>query len=971
MNININKINISAYNRVSEVAELLEEVKKDFPEESPSSFRFVVPSRDDKIWQPDKNIDRENLWTWDEIYKDVCSAGRTGRKRVLSPPDHLLILDSILKNVLASQECYDKAEKLPGLKRSGFLSIISRDIRELLNEDVKPDQLDFNPESDNASEFLLPKVYEEYLKYLNNYNLLDSAAVYTEALKEIQKNQTWGQDLILVFVGFLSFTHAQLALVYALGDRCKEVRILQPQTNLYNFHDVASQFGKQIFSFAQSTGTITNISVAEPGLEPEIIARELALSPEFYNNFDGVGIMIERGREAVFAEAFERYGIPYDFMSGVRINLTLPGKILSAIRHLNSRDFPAYETAMLLTQPCFAGNKFPVMKAYRAGCSGLDGWEEFLTSINNRDSEAENEIFSIALLAIKAIKIFRDIMNKGARPEKIMSAFHEFLTTEKLWLDRFISKNIAELPELDETIRTTASAIETIGSKVLALNELLPDLGAVQNDRLKAEEAYDFLERWCSNTDTRPPVQISNAVRIYTKTPPVLSSFNYWIMTGVTQKTWSNNINSSPLLGDKEREKLKALPKNSDKAVQREALFRRLIQVGELLTVISRPVLDEEGRPLSASPFYERFIYDMKGNWTVQEEKSYGIKSLLGSDDIIFNEIDPVGKIPRKTPVIFKKANAVGASDIQKLLSCPFLWWQEKGANLYPKDSDIVSQNEWGLMLHKFWERLWRRYGNNFKQNFYKLFLDEWKNLTENQDKDYKNFLRLVKDFRLKRKLEGIKFRADRLARIQNEILENFHEAGYTHERILLEEEAYLQSQKDGIKFLGQCDRIEFMRSPSGEKIAFIADYKEGVGERSEDSMTKIENYEWNFEKRKKFASGLQLSVYAALFEENYDTKLCGVYILGLEDGKISGSILNSEDFPEIWEIFSQYKSSKFKNSIGDRVDEGEYAMNCAAGVLKAGKFAPEYQSDSCKFCKIKSICRMGEFRGEILDNEE
>ena len=76
------------------------------------------------------------------------------------------------------------------------------------------------------------------------------------------------------------------------------------------------------------------------------------------------------------------------------------------------------------------------------------------------------------------------------------------------------------------------------------------------------------------------------------------------------------------------------------------------------------------------------------------------------------------------------------------------------------------------------------------------------------------------------------------------------------------------------MKFLGQCDRIEIMRTPDGKKIAFIADYKEGIGERSEDSMTKIENYEWNIEHRKKFSCGLQLSVYAALFEQNYDVKL-------------------------------------------------------------------------------------------------
>lgn len=951
-------LNIFAYNYVSEVAGLLDKIKKDFAGDV-NFIRFVVPSVDDKFWMPDKKINPENLLTWDEIYKDICNAGRVTCKKILSPPDHLLILDSILKNILA--EYPEKIKNLPGLVRAGFLSVISKDIRELLNEAVKLEQLESNPESENASEFLLPQVYGKYLAYLDNYNLLDSAEVYSEARREIVNNQVWGHDLIFVFVGFLSFTHAQLELILTLQDRCKDVIVLKPETNLFHFHDAHYQIYGHNAPLIKTKGFINEFCIAEPGLEPEVIARYLA--SEFNKNFDDVGIMIGRGREASFAQAFKRYGIPYDFSSGVRINSTLPGKILSSIRHLNSRGFPTYETAMLLTQPCFSGNKFPVMRAYRAGCAGLDGWEKFLES-------SDDEIFKIALLAIRAIKKFRDVMARASKPKKIMEAFYEFLTTENLWLDRFTRKNIAELPELDETIRTTASAIETIGNKVLALNELLPDLGAVQNDRLKNDEAYDFLERWCANTDTRPPVQISNAVRIFTGTPPVLSFFPVWIMTDVTQKTWSANVNSSPLLGEAEREKLNVLPDASAKAAQHEAQFRRLIQVGEELTIISRPELDEEGRPLSQSPFFEKFKHDMP-DWEIIPKESSGIKILLGSDRFIFPEIDATEKISRKPPVIFKKVNAVGASDIHKLLDCSFLWWQEKCANLYQTNTEIASPIEWGNMLHKFWERVWRRYRIDVKQNFLKIVFDEWKVLTEAQDliDDYKNFSRLVKDFRLRRKLDGIKFRVERLGKIQHGILESLHATGYVYERILLEEEAYLRTEKDGVRFLGQCDRIEILQAPSGERIAFIVDYKEGIGENSEASMTRIENYEWNIERRKRFAHGLQLSVYAALFEREYDARLCGVYILGLEDGKISGSILNIEDdFPKIFKIFSQYKSLKFRNAINERVDEGEYAMTCAAKILNAGKFAPKYQSDSCRFCKFKSLCRKGEFRGELLE---
>ena len=91
-------ISVRAYNYVSELEKILEGIKKDFAEDF-SQVRFVVPSRRDKFWWTDRNFQKNDLWTWDEIYKDVCDFGRINRKRVLSPPDHLLILNSILGKI--------------------------------------------------------------------------------------------------------------------------------------------------------------------------------------------------------------------------------------------------------------------------------------------------------------------------------------------------------------------------------------------------------------------------------------------------------------------------------------------------------------------------------------------------------------------------------------------------------------------------------------------------------------------------------------------------------------------------------------------------------------------------------------------------------------------------------------------------------------------------------------------------------
>ena len=922
------------------------------------NLKFVVPSRKDKNWFPVSSFD---LWTWNDIYSDISSLSGSKLKKVLSPPDHFLILDSILKDVFADYP--DKIQNLPGVTRSGFLEIISSDLRELMNEAVSPSKLSHIPDSNNPSEFLLPDVYKNYLQYLYNYDLIDSSQICSETLYEIKNNLAWGKDLSFVFTGFMSFNHSQLELLNALQDRCKEIFILKPEANLKDFHDANMQFFGLNADYMKFSGKILEIPVAEPSLEPEVIARYLALNSY---NFDDIGIVISNGSEAAFSEAFDRYNIPYDFVEGVQINRTLPGKILFSIRNLLSRNFPAYETAMLLTQPCFAGAKFPVLKAYRSGISGLDNWENFLSAL------PQDLVIQRALLSIQAIKKFCRALSKKNTPRNIIKAFHEFLTNEDLWL---LNLDVYNFPQLDEALRLTQSAIQTVAEKLLALDEFLPDLGSVKDKKFSGDEAFNLLEIWCKNSYTRSHIQISNAIRIFIDRSPVLSHFKIWIMTNVSQKSWSANINSSPLLGNSEREKLAAnktfLPMTADKAAQKEALFRRMILTGEDLTIISRPELDNKGRPLAESTFLKNFLEDMK-NWQHNKLNSEGIKVLLSNDDFIFPDIDPTEKLSRNIPKINIKANFVGASDINELLGCSFLWWMKRRAKLFEQTLNIVSDFDWGNMLHKFWECVWKRYRlhlNSSGSIFIEIANQEWKKLVTADDDNYKNFSKLVKDFRLARRLNGVKFRTYRLIQVQADIIDKMYAYGYKHEKILLEEEAHLKDKMGKIKFFGQCDRIEILITPKHKKIAFIIDYKTGSGENYERPM-KISDYKWNnlkyYDRLEKFSHGLQLSVYAALFLGDYnpDINLAGVYILGLEDGKISGSFSGDE-----LKLFSDHKSNKFNEKIIDRINEGIYAMKCAENILNKGEFIPEYKSNLCRFCHIKSICRKGEFKGDLLES--
>ena len=280
-----------SYNNGSDFRHMIQELTREF---SGHELRFVIPSRKDRRFFPKGYDENLTLWTWQDIYEDIIIPGK--RKRTLSPPDHLFILRRILDDSLSRHS--EKVKSLPGLKRPGFLTVLSDDIRELLNEAVSPGILTEIPDSDNPAEFLLPEIYREYMKYLEDYRLLDSAQIYSAAYEAVLGNQEWGKNLIIIFAGFLSFNHSQLQLVQAVRDRCYDTVILKPEAHMAAFHDAGRQLGEQLGA-SPSAGRIIGIPSAEPALEPEIIARTLVLWQSGnwseggkFPGFGEIGIMI-------------------------------------------------------------------------------------------------------------------------------------------------------------------------------------------------------------------------------------------------------------------------------------------------------------------------------------------------------------------------------------------------------------------------------------------------------------------------------------------------------------------------------------------------------------------------------------------------------------------------------------------------------------------------------------------------------
>ncbi len=960
--------------------------------------RFVVPSRRDRNWWRERtgrgefgpaDPPADILWNWQDLYEDVCAFCEARRLRPIEPPDHRLILSRLLGALL--KESPELLSLWPGLGRSGFLDILSEDIRELLNEAVLPEQAEAGLIGEAPTAQVLPRLYRSYLEYLDANALMDSAQVCTATLALLEREPLpWGGDLTIVFAGFLSFTQAQVRLIRRLNGRCREVIVLKPHAGLADFHDAARQLEALTWEDEPRgvPGRVLQQRTSECELEAEAVARTLALwsagkgplaREGAFPGFGAIGMMLPADGEENAREALDRYAIPHSATQGLPIDKTLPGRTLAAMWTLWNQDLPTYETALFLAQPCFAGDALSVSEALRAGPRGLSSWKIHLKE-SGASEKARGRKRASPLDALSALERFCRVLHRGGTPAELMGAFHRFLTERGLWLDRLTALPPG-YPELDDAIRTTAAAIESVQEKFLALRELLPDIGPAGRAPLKDEEAAEFLLNWCRETRIRPEPPLSGAMTLYPGPPPVLASHPVWVMLGVSQREWPGRIAGSPLLGASERERLAEaeawLPSVRDKHLQREALFRRLLRTGETLTLLSRAELDENGRPLPETPFLDRFVTD--AGWSLEELPPAGIDILLPGDGHIFPEVDAAlaertprfvpspedrGTEPRQPPTL-------AVSALQTLLECPLRYWLQQRAGLRERPLGLVSAADWGSLTHKFWERVWRRFDRE-RDPFPEVAEAEWRALASAEE-EYEAFGRLVRDRRLARGLEIVRFRVRRLASLQARILDRQERAGFRHRAVLLEEDATLLHEADGVLFSGRCDRVELLEDGDGRIHAVITDYKAGRSARYEEGIKDLERYPWrsrNNDGPVRLRRGLQLSAYALMYDSGEtDAVLAGVGFLGHQDGGLAGTFSEA-----LKDLYAEELAGETKNNrctLEERREEAGYAMACAARLLKEGRFAPFYDSPSCRYCDMKSVCRRGEVIGEPLLAED
>ena len=246
---------IHSYFRVSEIEDKL---KISAQGELPPLF--MVPSSGDRELLLDmlplsallSGADAPDIQNWGGLYKAIGSAvaknhplGTKILRRQIDPPDHHLILRFLVNCFL--EEADLEGLTLPaGVWRNGFIPLLGKNVRELLREDVTPEQLGRSlgcaacellcPRGGTPEEVLC-RLYHRYIEYLEMQGLADSAQIpaLTRQLLLHEDALAWVRDRRFIFVGFLSFTNGQLNLVRQLLETGVSVDFLSRKRGWWAF----------------------------------------------------------------------------------------------------------------------------------------------------------------------------------------------------------------------------------------------------------------------------------------------------------------------------------------------------------------------------------------------------------------------------------------------------------------------------------------------------------------------------------------------------------------------------------------------------------------------------------------------------------------------------------------------------------------------------------------------------------------
>jgi RecB family exonuclease len=290
-------------------------------------------------------------------------------------------------------------------------------------------------------------------------------------------------------------------------------------------------------------------------------------------------------------------------------------------------------------------------------------------------------------------------------------------------------------------------------------------------------------------------------------------------------------------------------------------------------------------------------------------------------------------RLLREIPLLGERNPMVPASaylgDIDLWESCPFRYYAERVLGLKERRPGVFDPARAGNAIHALWNSAWterKRTGDTL----IKLVPELW------QKKVMEIYPGLFGEKSpLKRHRKRLYDQTLRLAKVQDDI----DGAGLEKNRKDQKLEGKLQTTIEGVTFTGRFDRLDILDSG-----AVLLDYKSG------SSSTYVKS--------------LQLPAYALALRGKEFSPLLGWGYLCLADGAVSGRFTEPAS-----RFFGKNKTSP--ETLVSQIEEAEKKLEAMAKGLLSGNFTPNWDSDACKTCAYRGLCRKDERPGGTRDEKD
>ncbi|MDR1578931.1 MAG: PD-(D/E)XK nuclease family protein [Synergistaceae bacterium] len=859
------------------------------------------------------------VWSWQDLYRALVP--KETRRRCVDPPDHNLALRYVIEKTVSDYDAKNIALP-PGVRKKNFALPLGRAINELMLEDVGPESL-CEPDDDSVSRpALLRNFYAAYKTYLAENGLADNAdipSLTVDALVTPLAASIAGR--ILCFVGFMSFTGAQLKLLKRLADLGLEMAFFMPDPDIRGFRDAAAQLGVALplrtDKAEAGADRICVMKTVAPDSysEYEWVANTIAASEEN----DDIGVMVPAGRLARLTRALRRHGIPWQIRSEVTVRETAAAEFAARAWEVHKSGWTPLEASHLLRSAA-VGVELDPARLTAVMPEGLSAWKEFLTE----DADASR--------ALSRIENFCGMLSdeEGHTPRELLLGFADLCGNGE-WENR-LAGEIGGDAALDPAIREIASSRLEMASKIDMLDDVLPALGDASSLRFSGGDALGFLLSWADEAALALPPKMTGTVSVYVSPPPILACHDLWIMTDADTSRYPGQESGQSMLDDSLRERVNSgcgeyshLPTLHEKRRQKEALFRRMLATGERATVVFRSALNDSGDPAEESAFLKSESFPNTSRWMLTEDARGSGRT---------REIAKVGRDARPRAAVPGTAREtklrIPMSGIHTLLDCPFAWWC--GAARFETVSeprDIIDRMSLGSLMHEIWKLIADTLLLGTRTHRSAL-LSGWDDIISS----LRNAFPVLSDSRPAATLEVMRKNMLGVADSLDRAAAKADEAGmkklWTKTEMTLPELEF-----EHAIFTGRADRVDYW-AWSGGGGAIIYDYKIGSGAG--------------------YAKSLQLASYAASLEAS-GVSVAGFCYLCHGDGKTPGA-WNREFGP----VFAP--SAKF-TVCEDKITSAIEYMREIDMTLPDEKFEARYDSDSCPRCDYSVLCRRGEAREE------